>query len=138
MRKEMFLTKRKSKIMPRSKGPFEILEQIGPNTYKVDHPGDYGISAAFNVADLRPYFDENEEIPSLRSNSIQLEEDDGDHLSQPLETHSNAPSPVMKSSLVKGVQVLVKNMLNSPDSGLVSSSGKWRGFVCLVELQPEG
>jgi len=35
----------------------------------VDLPGDYGISATFNVADLRPYVDESEEIRSLRSNS---------------------------------------------------------------------
>ena len=38
--------------MPRSDGPFEILEKIGPNAYKVDLPGDYGVSATFNVADL--------------------------------------------------------------------------------------
>ena len=44
----------------------------------------------------------------------------------------------MESSLVKGVQVLVRNMLNSLDSGLASSSGKWPGFVCLAELQPGG
>jgi len=66
MRKERFPSKRKSKIMPRSEGPFEILEQVSPNAYKVDPPGDYGISATFYVADLRPYVDENEDIPSLR------------------------------------------------------------------------
>jgi len=71
MRKERFPSKHKSKIMPRSDGPFEILEQIGPNAYKVDLLGDYGVSATFNVADLRPYFDEDEDIPSLISNSNQ-------------------------------------------------------------------
>jgi len=79
MRKERLPSKRKSKIMPRSEGPYEILEQVGPNAYKVDLSGDYGISAMFNVADLRPYVDESEEIPSLRSNSSQPGEDDGDH-----------------------------------------------------------
>jgi len=38
MRKERFPSKRKSKIIPRSDGPFEILEQIGPNAYKIDLP----------------------------------------------------------------------------------------------------
>jgi len=38
MRKERFPSKRRSKIMPRFDGPFEILEQIGPNAYKVDLP----------------------------------------------------------------------------------------------------
>ena len=55
MRKERFSIKRKSKIMPRSEGPFEILEQVGPNAYKVDLLGDYGISATFNVADQAIY-----------------------------------------------------------------------------------
>ena len=31
------------------------------------------------MADLSPYYDESEEIPSLRSNSHQAVEDDGDH-----------------------------------------------------------
>jgi len=38
IRKGRFPSKRKSKIMPRSDGPFEILEQVGPNAYKVDLP----------------------------------------------------------------------------------------------------
>ena len=63
--------------MPRSDGPFEILEKIGPNAYKVDLPGECGVSATFNVADLSPYYDESEEISSLRSNSHQAGEDDG-------------------------------------------------------------
>jgi len=69
MRKERFPSKHKSKIMPRSEGPYKILEQVGPYAYKVDLPGDYGISGTFNVADLRPYMDESEDIPSLRLNS---------------------------------------------------------------------
>jgi len=69
MRKERFLSKRKSKLMPRLDRPFEIREKIGPNAYKVDLPSDYGVSATFNVADLSPYHDEDEEILSLWSNS---------------------------------------------------------------------
>ena len=68
MRKERFPSKRKSKLMPRSDGPFEIIEKVGPNAYKVDLPGDYGVSATFNVADLSLYF-EDEPLPSLRTNS---------------------------------------------------------------------
>ena len=129
MRKEWFPTKRKSKIMARSEGLFELLEQIGSNAYKVDLLGDYGISA-----DHRPYFHEDEDMPNLRSNSIQPGEDDGDHTPQPLETHSNAPNKVMESSLVKEVHVPVRNMLNSTDSGLAHSFEKWPSFVYLEEL----
>ena len=65
--------------MPRSDALFQILQKVGPNAYKVDLPGDYGVSATFNVADLGPYYDENDEISSLRSNSNLAEENDGDH-----------------------------------------------------------
>ena len=93
MRKERFPSKRKSKIMPRSEGSYEVLEQVGPNAYTVDLPGDYGISSTFNVADLRPYVDESEEIPSLRPNSSQPGEDDGDHPIQPLDAQTCVQSP---------------------------------------------
>jgi len=52
MGKERFPSKHKSKIIPRLDGPFEILEKVEPNAYKVDFPGEYGVSATFNVADL--------------------------------------------------------------------------------------
>ena len=61
-----------------------------------------------------------------------------DHLAQPLETHANAPNQAKESSLVKGVQELIRNLLNHSDSELDSSSGNWPGFVSLVELQPGG
>lgn len=50
--------------MPRLDGPFQILEKIGPNAYKVDISGEYGVSASFNVADLSPYYEDEEELPS--------------------------------------------------------------------------
>jgi len=123
MRKERFPSKRKSKIMPQSEGPFEILEQVGPNAYKVDLPGDYGISATFNVADLRPYVDGSEEIPSLRSNSSQPGEDDGDHPIQPMETQTIVQDHAKGFSQVKEVQMVLKNWLDHPDSKVGSSFG---------------
>jgi len=54
LRKERFPAKRKTKLMPRADGPFEVLERINDNAYKVNLPGDYGVSATFNVADLQP------------------------------------------------------------------------------------
>ena len=54
-RKERFPTQRKSKLNPRGDGPFQILERINDNAYKVDLPGEYNVSATFNVADLSPF-----------------------------------------------------------------------------------
>lgn len=70
--------KRRSKLNPWSDGPFEVIEKINDNVYKVDLPGDYGVLGSFNVADLRPYYDDAKGLPSLRSNFVQPEEDDMD------------------------------------------------------------
>ena len=62
--------------MLRADGSFEVLEHINDNTYKVDLPRDYGVSAAFNVADLSPYLDYDYHI-DLRENSSQQGKNDG-------------------------------------------------------------
>uniref|UniRef100_A0A2N9HEF3 Reverse transcriptase domain-containing protein n=1 Tax=Fagus sylvatica TaxID=28930 RepID=A0A2N9HEF3_FAGSY len=52
MRKERFPARRRSKLHPRGDGPFQVLERINDNAYKQDLPGEYNISATFNVSDL--------------------------------------------------------------------------------------
>jgi len=51
---------------------FQIIERINDNTYKVDLPGENGVSATFNVADLS-LFDVGED---LRSNPFEERGDD--------------------------------------------------------------
>ncbi|PKI53541.1 hypothetical protein CRG98_026086 [Punica granatum] len=55
MRKERFSAQTHFKFLPRRDGPFQVLERINDNAYKLDLPGEYKISATFNVADLLPY-----------------------------------------------------------------------------------
>uniref|UniRef100_A0A2N9GUE5 Tf2-1-like SH3-like domain-containing protein n=1 Tax=Fagus sylvatica TaxID=28930 RepID=A0A2N9GUE5_FAGSY len=55
MRKERFPTHRKTKLHPRGDGPFQILEKINDNAYKVDLLGEYKVSATFNVFNLSPF-----------------------------------------------------------------------------------
>jgi len=53
--------------MPRADGPLEVLERVNDNAYKIDLPGDYQLSAAFNVSNLSPYEDDDTSS-NLRSN----------------------------------------------------------------------
>ncbi|CAL1411512.1 unnamed protein product [Linum trigynum] len=59
MRKERFPHQRRYKLLPRSEGPFQIISKVGTNAYKLDLPGEYDISATFNVSDLAPFLDDN-------------------------------------------------------------------------------
>ena len=52
MRKERFPARRRSKLHPRGDGLFQVIERINDNAYKLDLPGEYNISATFNVSDL--------------------------------------------------------------------------------------
>ena len=76
LRKERFPAKRKTKLMPRADGPFEVLERINDNAYKINLPEEYGVSATFNVADLSPYM-KDDHLDNLRAISLQQGEDDG-------------------------------------------------------------
>jgi hypothetical protein len=53
--------------MPRADGPFRIIEKVNDNAYKVDFPSDYNVSATFNVKDLTPYLDDDDDS-DLRTN----------------------------------------------------------------------
>ena len=55
MRKERYLAHRQSKLHPRGDGPFQVLARINDNAYKLDLPGEYNISATFNIFDLSPF-----------------------------------------------------------------------------------
>ena len=55
LRKERFPTQRKSKLILGGDGLFQVLERINDNAYKIDLPGEYGVSATFNVVDLSAF-----------------------------------------------------------------------------------
>ena len=67
MRKERFPVQLRSKLLPRGDGPFQVIERINDNAYKLDLPGEYNVSASFNVSDLSP-FDVGDD---LRTNPFQ-------------------------------------------------------------------
>jgi len=61
--------------MPRADGSFELLAKVNDNAYKIDLLGEYGVSCTFNVADLKPYF-EDDKLENSRENSFLEGEDD--------------------------------------------------------------
>nr|KYP48894.1 Transposon Ty3-G Gag-Pol polyprotein [Cajanus cajan] len=79
LRKDRFPTQRMSKINPRGDGPFQVLQKINDNAYKLDLPSEYGISSSFNVWDLTPFIgaEDMDEDLNLRIDTSQEEGDDG-------------------------------------------------------------
>ena len=63
LRKDLFSTLRRSKVMPRAASPFKLLTKIN-NAYVLDLPAEFGVSTSFNVVDLKPYVGEDEELSS--------------------------------------------------------------------------
>jgi hypothetical protein len=98
LRKERFPNLRKSKLMPRADGPFKVLEKINENAYKLDLPADFGVSPTFNIADLKPYLGEEDELES-RMTQMQEGEDDVDintcNTSTP--THNQISGPITQA-----------------------------------------
>jgi len=77
LRKDRFPAQRKSKLLPRGDGPFQVLERINDNAYKIDLPPEYQVHNTFNVGDLTLVDAvEDDQVPNLRSNSSQDGEDD--------------------------------------------------------------
>jgi len=95
--------------MPRAKGPFEVLERVNDNAYKVDLLGDYQVSATLNVSDLSPQQDDGS-LTNLRLNFSKQGEDDG------------GPS---KTCQDKGERGLYSG---HPELTVVDSTHAWQGF----------
>ena len=87
--------------MPRAAGPFKILTKINDNAYTLDLPAEFGVSTSFNVADLKPYAGEDEELPS-RTTSVQEGEDNEDINTNTSTSTPAAPSPAQAPPLPPG------------------------------------
>jgi hypothetical protein len=98
LRKERFPDLRKSKLMPRADGPFKVLKKNNENAYKLDLPADFRVSPTFNIADLKPYLGEEDELES-RMTQMQEGDDDVDintsDTSTP--THNQISGPITRA-----------------------------------------
>jgi hypothetical protein len=77
LRKDRFPKLHKSKLIPRAAGPYKIIEKINDNAYKLELPPEFGVSPTINIADLKPYLGEEDELES-RTTPFQEGEDDED------------------------------------------------------------
>jgi hypothetical protein len=113
LRKERFPELRKSKLLPWAGGPFEVLEKVNDNAYKLELSADFGVSPIFNIADLRPYLGEENEFES-RMTQMQEREDDED-----INTNdASTPTPVPIAGPLTHVRAC---KLNHQVSSLLSS-----------------
>jgi hypothetical protein len=122
LRKDRFPTLRKSKLMPRADSSFKVLERINDNAYKLDLPVDFGVSPTFNIADLKPYLGEDDELES-RTTQMQEGEDDEDIATNdistltPVSTSTTPLSPITRARACR-LTHRVSSLLSSGSSYL--------------------
>jgi hypothetical protein len=90
--------------MPCVAGPFKVLTKINGNAYILDLPAKFGVSTSFNVADLKLYMGEDDELPSRTS--LQEGEDDKDincntSTTTPVAPPPQAPLPSLAGSITR-------------------------------------
>lgn len=112
MRKERFPSQRKSKLQPRGDGPFQVLSRINDNAYKIELPGEYGVSTTFNVADLSP-FDVGDDGLNSRSNSFQEGGNDEDVIQDINDTMQSLGGPMTRARARRVNDALVHFMIKS-------------------------
>lgn len=52
--KKRFPKQGKAKLDPQRDRPFQVLDYVNVNTYKINMTGEYEVSASFNVSNLSP------------------------------------------------------------------------------------
>uniref|UniRef100_A0A2N9HHN4 Reverse transcriptase n=1 Tax=Fagus sylvatica TaxID=28930 RepID=A0A2N9HHN4_FAGSY len=90
-------------------GPFQILEKINDNAYKVDLPGEYKVSATFNVSDLSP-FDVGEDS---WSNPFEERGNDGNQGGPSLKDPLQVPDGPITRSRAKKIKEAMQGLVQS-------------------------
>jgi hypothetical protein len=134
MRKERLPAHRRTKLHPRGDGPFQILEKINDNAYKVDLPGEYKVSATFNVSDLSP-FDVGEDS---RSNPFEERGNDGNQggpsLKDPLQVPDRPITRSRAKKIKEAMQGLMQSTWDEDSKSLTIKVGLKEGEPILIHL----
>jgi len=114
--------------MPRAEGPFEVLERVNDNAYKVYLLWDFGASATFNVAALSPYLPDDY-LVDLRIKSSQQGKDDGVPSSQ---SNEDAQTSLVSLNLASKVH-RITHILQENQTGTYEYKLDFKpGFVFLI------
>ncbi|GKV30793.1 hypothetical protein SLEP1_g39569 [Rubroshorea leprosula] len=106
-KKERFPAQRHSKLQPRGDGPFQVITRIKDNACKLELPGEYNISATFNVSDLSP-FDVGD---NLRKNPFEERGNDGNQ-DDPTCTTSRDPLHIPEGLVTRARARKMREALN--------------------------
>ncbi|GJS16697.1 RNA-directed DNA polymerase [Tanacetum coccineum] len=113
----------------RRDGPFRVLKKINDNTYKIELPGHYNVSATFNVAKLSPYKGDSDDEPNSRSSLFQEGEDDADtvclYMHDPREPLFSALKRILR--YVRGTLDYGLQLYSSSTSLVAYSDANWAG-----------
>ena len=135
LRKDRFPNERKSKLLPRTDGPFKVLARYNDNAYKIELPRDkYKVSDIFNVKDLSPVDGDADFYP--RSDLSQGRGDDAEHPKViPMDLHTSPTTPLgpMTRARARAIQTKVNSFLSNHHFPHVRHGYylKRRCYVCL-------
>ena len=125
-RNERFPNFRKSKLDPRGDGPFQVIARINDNAYQLDLPGEYNISATFNISDLSLFYfdidnDDSWTNPTTKWGNNRNQEDNNTRAKvQAKESTLQVPErPITRlraKNLAKAMTSLVELTLDQEDS----------------------
>jgi hypothetical protein len=133
MRKEKFPAHRRTKLHPRGDGPFQILEKINDNAYKVDLPSEYNVSATFNVSDLSPY----DAGDDSRFNPFEDRGNDGPHGRLNLKDPLQVPDGPITRSRAKKIKEAMQGLVQPTWAKFANLSSKTPAFkIGLKEEEP--
>ena len=135
MRKERFPAQRQSKLLPRGDGPFQVLERINNNAYKLDLPGEYTVSATFNVTNLSP-IDVGDD---LRTNPFQEEGNDGSRAKEgsvdPLEVPLGPMTRARAKRFKEAFHVLIRDA--HVEEARLFNSKKETKMIHIIKVNPD-
>ena len=115
--KEIFSAQRQSKLLPRGDEPFQVLEHINDNAYKLNFLGEHNVSAIFNVTNLSFFYVGGD----LRTNPFQEEGNEG------MTNKWNAtPIQVLVGPVTRARAKKFKETLNGLIQNIWAKMNSWR------------